>query len=134
MDSALDILQKICFNVCVGEGLQRRPDEGLGSSGARVLCGCELLGLGAENRIGVLQKNNKHAQLWSHLFRPSAFGCNPSKTTATFQATPSRVVESAYGFKFLFAYLIYNCSSMSSGFTQISLFTTGTRSDQYSSP
>lgn len=115
----------------LGEGFQRRLDEGLGSSGARVLCGCELLGLGAEDRIGVFQK---HAQMWNHLSRPSAFGCNPSDTTATYQAMPSRVVESAYGFKFLFAYLIYNCSSMSSGITQISLFTTGTRSDQYTSP
>lgn len=118
----------------LGEGFQRRPDEGLRSSGARVLCGCELLGLGAEDRIGVLQKSSKHAQLWSHLSRPSAFGCNPLDTTATYQAMPSRVVESAYGFKFLFAYLIYNCSPMSSGITQISLFTTGTRSDQYTSP
>ena len=94
----------------------QRPEKGVRSSGAEVICSCELSGMGSGNGTWVICKGTKHFERLSDFSAPlknfsiffSSAGLQPRGDDKKRQARMSRGVASALGF------LNYNKTLMSS--------------------
>lgn len=95
----------MCVHVDICMCVQR-PEKHVRSSGAEVICSCELSGMGSGNGTWVICKGTKHFEQLSHLSAPlknfsiffSSAGLQPRGYDKKMQARMSHGVASSLGF------------------------------------